>query len=82
MAHFNNGGASPFRHKLLSGIGNHFVIADLEIPTGFQPPSRLCDRAPKGVDAPGTWESAMNAAVFVATSPAKEAANLTLSRNS
>src|SRR5207302_5120076 len=28
------------------------VVADLEIPTGFRLPSRLCDRAAKGVDAP------------------------------
>jgi hypothetical protein len=39
--HLNNGGAGPFRHKLLGGIRNHFVDADLEIPIGFRLPGPL-----------------------------------------
>jgi hypothetical protein len=38
--HLNNGGAGPFRHELLGRIRDHFVVADLEIPTGFRLPSR------------------------------------------
>jgi hypothetical protein len=50
--HVNDGGAGPLRHELLRGIRNHLVVADLEIPARLGLPSRLRDRAAKGVDAP------------------------------
>src|SRR5258708_32232391 len=59
--HLNDGGAGPVRHELLCGIRNHLVVADLEIPARLGLPSRLCDRAGEGVDAPRAAKSAAQA---------------------
>ena len=70
--HLDDGGAGPLRHELLCGIRNHLVVADLEIPARLGLPSRLVTAPPRASMPHGTWESAMKAAVFESTSPAKE----------